>query len=197
MEDLTGFILASFALVGSPGPATLSLAATGAAFGVRRGLAYLAGIEAGLVLIMIMMSTGLTGLVMALPSAAPVVTGAGAAYILYLAYRIGTAPITFEEGHPERHPSFWGGMFLSLVNPKAYASMAALFSGFLLVKDSAVEDALLKGAILLVILTLVDVAWLFAGGVLARRVKNPKTHRIINVMFAILLVLSVVFALGF
>ena len=38
MEGLTGFILAALALCGSPGPATVSLAATGAAFGPRRSL---------------------------------------------------------------------------------------------------------------------------------------------------------------
>ena len=38
---MLGFLLAGFALAGSPGPATLSLAATGAAFGARRGLGYM------------------------------------------------------------------------------------------------------------------------------------------------------------
>ena len=38
MEGLLSFIVVGFALAGSPGPNTLSLAATGAAFGARRGL---------------------------------------------------------------------------------------------------------------------------------------------------------------
>ena len=52
MQDLPAFLLAGLALVGSPGPATLSIAATGAAFGQRRGLAYMAGILAGLAVVM-------------------------------------------------------------------------------------------------------------------------------------------------
>lgn len=46
MEGLAGFILAALALTGSPGPANLSLAATGAAFGPhhRRPAARLAGL---------------------------------------------------------------------------------------------------------------------------------------------------------
>ena len=43
MDGLFGFILAGFALLASPGPATLSLAATGAAFGARNGLRFMAG----------------------------------------------------------------------------------------------------------------------------------------------------------
>src|SRR5579864_4121342 len=48
VDGLFGFALAGFALAGSPGPATLSLAATGAAFGARRGLAYMSGIIIGM-----------------------------------------------------------------------------------------------------------------------------------------------------
>lgn len=50
MEGLAGFILAALALTGSPGPANLSLAATGAAFGPRRGMRYSAGLIAALLL---------------------------------------------------------------------------------------------------------------------------------------------------
>ena len=43
MKDLPGFLLAGIALTGSPGPATLGLAAAGAAFGVRRSLGLFGG----------------------------------------------------------------------------------------------------------------------------------------------------------
>jgi threonine/homoserine/homoserine lactone efflux protein len=52
VEGLPAFLLAAVALAGSPGPATLSLTATGAAFGARRGAAYLAGIVVGMVAVM-------------------------------------------------------------------------------------------------------------------------------------------------
>lgn len=195
MEDIVAYILAAFALVGSPGPATLSLAATGAAFGAGRGLGYLVGIEVGMILIMVITASGVTGLVMAQPKAVPFVAGLGAAYILFLAFRIATAPLSTQDSPPERHPSFLGGLFLSLVNPKAYASLAALFSGYVLVQDSLIEDALSKGIVLLVILTIVDVAWLVGGAVLVRRIRNPKTNRIVNVSFAALLIISVLFAI--
>src|SRR5438270_3362303 len=49
-RKMLSFVLAGLALAGSPGPATLSLAATGAAFGARRGLGYMIGIIAGMVM---------------------------------------------------------------------------------------------------------------------------------------------------
>jgi threonine/homoserine/homoserine lactone efflux protein len=39
MDGVLGFVLAGIALTGSPGPATLSLAASAAAFGARRSSA--------------------------------------------------------------------------------------------------------------------------------------------------------------
>ena len=40
-----------------------------------------------------------------------------------------------------RPPSFLGGFGLSLVNPKGYAAMAALFSGFVLLRERLALDA--------------------------------------------------------
>jgi len=186
--------MAAFALVGSPGPATLSLAATGAAFGARRGLPYLFGITCGMVVVMLVIATGVIGVMMAIPNVAPVVTLMGAAYILYLAYKIGSAPPLSESADPDRHPSFMGGLFLSLVNPKAYAVMASLFSGFVLIEQAPFIDAATKMAILLVIALSVDASWLYAGSTLTRFAKTPRTNRVINLIFAALLIVSVAMA---
>ncbi len=195
MEDLFGFVLAGFALAGSPGPATLSLAATGAAFGARRGLGYMAGIVIGMVVVMCIIATGVTGMMLAIPGATPVVASLAGAYIVYLAYRIATAPPLAENTDQHRQPSFVGGVFLSLVNPKGYAAMAALFSGFVLVGERLHLDAALKIVILLAIIIAVDVAWLFVGAALTRLFREPGINRAINVTFAVLLVASVAFAL--
>ncbi len=197
MPGLIGFILAGFALVGSPGPATLSLAATGAAFGVRRGLGYMAGIIAGMVIVIGVTASGVTGILSALPGVTPVLTALAASYIGYLAYRIATAPALAEQGAQVRQPSFSAGILLSLVNPKGYVAMAALFSGFVLVHDSVGLDVALKVAILVTMMTLVDTAWLFAGATLTRYFREPGINRTINVAFAVLLIVSVAFTLIF
>ena len=92
MEGLLAFVLAGFALAGSPGPATLSLAATGAAFGARRGLGYMSGIVIGMVAVMGITATGVVGVLLALPGATPVVATMAAAYFVYLAFRIAMTP---------------------------------------------------------------------------------------------------------
>jgi threonine/homoserine/homoserine lactone efflux protein len=94
-----------------------------------------------------------------------------------------------------RQPSFAGGVFLSLVNPKGYAAMAALFSGFVLVRERLALDVATKIGVLMAIITAVNVAWLVSGAALTRFFRDRRTNRIINVAFAALLVASLPFAL--
>ena len=195
MDGILSFALAGLALAGSPGPATLSLAATGAAFGARRGLGYLTGIVAGMAAVIGIVATGVLALLLAVPGATPVVTALAALYFVYLAWRIATAPPLAETADGQRAPSFAGGVFLSLVNPKGYAAMAALFSGFALLRGRPAADAAAKILVLLAIITAVNVAWLAGGAALTRWFRAPRTNRAINLVFAALLLVSVAFAL--
>jgi threonine/homoserine/homoserine lactone efflux protein len=195
MQDLPGFLLAGFALIGSPGPATLSLAAVGAAFGARGGLAYMVGLLGGIVGVMVVTATGVVGMLLALPGAVPVVTVLAAAYFVYLAIRIATAPPLTEAADPRRRPSFPAGFLLNLVNPKGYAAMGALFSGFVLLPDGPTVDAAAKIVLLIPLVAAVNLAWLSAGATLSRFMREPRASRIVNVTFAVLLIASVVAAL--
>ena len=195
MEGLLGFVLAGFALAGSPGPATLSLAATGAAFGARRAAGYLGGILVGMIGVFALVAAGLVGMLLTLPGAAPLVSALAAAYFAYLAYRIATAPPLATRGSGDAAPSFASGVLLSLANPKGYAAVAALLSGFVLVRAHVELDTVAKFLILAAITTTVNIAWLLGGAALTRFFRAPHSSRIINVGFAVLLVASVAFAL--
>jgi len=197
VDVLLGFIIAALALAGSPGPATLSLAATGAAFGARRGLAYMIGIDIGMVGVMAITASGAVGVLLALPGAAPLVTALAGAYFLYLAYRIATAPPLSETTGQQAPPSFTAGVLLSLVNPKGYAAMAALFTGFVVVRQHLALDIAMKLIALAAIITTVNLAWLTLGAALTRFFREPATNRIVNVTFALLLIASVAVALLF
>lgn len=195
MDGLAGFLVAALALAGSPGPATLSLAASGAAFGPRRSLAYLVGIVAGMVVVMAITASGVVGLLLALPGVAPVVTAVAALYFVWLAWCIATAPPLGEQAGQGRPPTFIGGFGLSLINPKGYAAMAALFSGFVLLAGRLAFDAGLKIALLTVTIASVNVGWLLAGAALTRLFRDPKASRIVNIVFAILLLASLAVAI--
>jgi len=103
------------------------------------------------------------------------------------------SPSSAESGE-RKPPSFLGGLGLSLVNPKGYAAMAALFSGFVLLRERLALDAGLKIALLTAVIVAVNVLWLLAGAIMTRFFRDPRTNRIVNVAFAVLLLASVVLA---
>jgi len=195
MEGLPGFLLAALALAGSPGPATLSLAAAGAAFGARRVAGYLVGIVIGMVAVMAITASGVIGLLLAVPGATPIVTVAAALYFVWLAWRIATAPPLTEASAERRAPGFAGGFALSLINPKGYAAMAALFSGFVLVRERLPADIAAKITLLTLVITAVNVLWLLSGAALTGLFRDPRSNRIVNIAFAVLLLASVGLAL--
>jgi len=192
-ENLSAFVIAAFALTGSPGPATLGLAAAAAAFGIRRSLGLMAGIIAGVLVVFALAAAGLTGLILAQPVLGPAVKVLAALYMVWLAWSIATAP-PLGQGGGARAPTLFGGIFLGVGNPKAYAAMAALASGFVLSPDRTTDWAA-KAVVLLVVMLLVDLAWLFAGSALARAMRRPAWSRAINIVFALALLASV--AAGF
>lgn len=194
MDVLPGFLIAAIALAGSPGPATLSLAAAGAAFGARRGIGYLVGIVVGMVAVMAIVASGMVSLLLAVPGMGPVVTVLASFYFLWLSWRVATAPPLSEKGARGETPTFAAGLLLSLVNPKGYVAMAALYSGFTLLPERLEADAALKLVVLTLVITAVNVAWLLAGAALTRCFRDPRGNRIINMAFALSLVGSVALA---
>jgi threonine/homoserine/homoserine lactone efflux protein len=137
------------------------------------------GIDLGMVLVMAITASGVTGLVLALPGAAPVVTVLAALYFVYLAWCIATAPPLADDADGRREPSFTAGVLLSLINPKGYAAMAALFSGCVLIK-AALDAA--QALVLLAVIVAVNAAWLVSAP--RSRFFRIRTNRVINVTFA-------------
>ncbi len=195
-SSLSALLMTSLALMGSPGPATISVTAMAAAFGPRRAAPYLLGIIAGTTTVLVIVASGLTGAVLALPGVGPVLIAAAAVYILYLAFTIATAPPLALRDSGATPSSFVGGLFLALANPKAYAAIAAVFASVSLVPRGIAWDAGLKVAVLAIMVALINTAWLFVGAGLSRMLSDPIKARIVNVLFATALVVAVVLAVA-
>ncbi len=193
--DVWAFIAAGFVLVGSPGPATLSLAAAGAAFDTRTARIYLFGIMTGAALVVIGVAGGLLTAILSIPYAAGFLGTISFAYLLYLAYRIATAPPSGAGSVVAAAPGFMTGLVFNLSNPKAYAAFAALFASFDLFPGVPFYAAVAEVLICFAILVIADFAWLFTGSALRRHLHDPRKSRFINVIFAVLLIISVIPAL--
>jgi threonine/homoserine/homoserine lactone efflux protein len=187
-------VLAATVVMGSPGPATMSVTAVGAAFGWRRSLPYVGGVMLGTAAVLVVVALGLVAMLLAVPGLAPVLVAVSAVYILYLAYKIATAP-PLPSQCMAAAPTFAGGLLLGVANPKAYVAIAAVFAGARLPLPSPATEALAKTAILAAMIVVIHLAWLAAGAALARLMRDPVAARAVNAVFAASLVAATALAL--
>jgi threonine/homoserine/homoserine lactone efflux protein len=192
-HPLLTLILAATVVMGSPGPATISVTAVAAAFGPRRSLPYLSGIILGTTVVLLAVATGVVAMLLSMPQIAPVLIAASAAYILYLAYRIATAPPLIENAEHAVAPSLTGGFALAVANPKAYVAIAAVFAGTTLAQ-TGMRDTVAKTVVLAGMIVVIHVGWLLAGTSFRRVLYNPVASRIANIIFAAILVATVLLA---
>jgi len=185
-EALARLVLMALAIMGSPGPATVSLVAAGSAYGARRSLPYLAGIVAGTAVVLVAIATGVTAALLAVPALRTALLALSAAYILWLAWHIATAPPQPGAGSA-RAPSLAAGFGLAVANPKAWVAIAAVYSG-VRVAGGVAADAGAKLAALGAMIVLINVTWLLAGASLAPLLRDPRRSRRVNVVLAVALV---------
>lgn len=180
-------LLISLAIMGSPGPATISLVAAGSVYGVRRSLPYLAGIIVGTTIVLVAVATGITAALLALPAIGSVLIGISAAYILWLAYHIATALPLSEQTAAMEAPSLAGGALLGVANPKGWVAIGAVFTSAHLADDAA-TDAAAKIAVLTAMIIMILATWLVAGTSLAPMLREPRRARVVNAALAVVLV---------
>jgi threonine/homoserine/homoserine lactone efflux protein len=187
-------MLISAAIMGSPGPATISLVAAGSLRGVRRSFRYLFGIIVGTTLVLLAVATGVTGVLLALPAIGPVLILMSAAYILWLAYHIATSPPLSEPSPGSNAFSLMGGALLGIANPKGWVAIAAVFASAHLA-DSPPADAAAKTVVLTVMIIVICATWLVAGKSIAPLLRDPRRARLVNAALAVGLVGATALAL--
>ncbi|MER9056223.1 LysE family transporter [Mesorhizobium sp. M0213] len=191
-QQLLALVLGSAIVMGSPGPATISVTAIGAAFGLRDSLRYASGIVVGTVLVLLVVATGIMAVLTALPKLAALLAVASAAYILYLAFKIATAPPLAARVGRAALPTFLGGFLLAIANPKAYVAIAAVFAGASPGTGGLAISA--KLAVLALMIVAIHLLWLLAGTAFARLLRKPLASRIINLVFAVTLIATAALA---
>lgn len=191
LEAVLVIVSVALPLMGSPGPNTLSAAAVGSAFGVRGGARYVAGLSVGAASVLLIMASGVTGILVAVPGALPVLMALAAAYILYLAYRIATAPVATARDAGRQAPPFVAGFLLAIANPKAYAAFGAIYGSTASLGGGSAAYVALRIGVVVALIFIVNPAWLALGSAFTRVLSSPRWGRIVNVAFALLLVASV------
>ena len=193
-RQLVALVLAATVVMGSPGPATISVTAVGAAFGLRDSLRYAWGIVLGTIAVLLVVATGVMAVLTSMPKLAPLLAFASGAYILDLAFKIATAPPLAARAAEASRPTRLAGFLLAVANPKAYVAIAAVFAGASSSQGAGDIGIWLKLTVLALMIVAIHALWLVAGASFARFLRRPAASRIINLIFATTLVLTTALA---
>ncbi|MEQ9301969.1 MAG: LysE family translocator [Cyclobacteriaceae bacterium] len=193
VEPFIPFLLLALALFATPGPATLSIAASGAAFGFGKTVYYIFGLIVGMIIIFVMVALGLGLLFDQYPIVHTIFQWVSLLYMLYLAFKIATAPPLHSAKTKPLGPV--QGVLLNLVNPKAYFAVIALVSQY-----TQPGEEYFRSFILLMIWSMgyafcTNLGWAYGGTFIASKLSSDKVATKINIGFAVLLVVSIVWTM--
>jgi len=185
--ELTSLLIFAGALLvaaGSPGPSIAALVARVVTGGWRGVLPFLAAMWIGEAIWLSLAVWGLAAIAETLHLLFTVIKYLGAAYLLWLAWRLWTAPVELSDDSLPRSRSairmFAAGMAVTLGNPKIMVFYLALLPAIVDLKAVTVAGWLELTAAMFVVLAGIDLAW--AGlAVQARRVlRSPRALRAAN-----------------
>ncbi len=191
--------IASFAVfaasqVGTPGPANMALLATGARFGLRAALPFVAGVALGKQLVIWPVGFGLMQLADSAPWIFETLKWVSAAYICWLAWKV--ANMRLSGGHEVANvPGFMAGLVAHPLNPKAWAMIITGFTTFVEPGTPTLQATATIAAILLACQIVLHPLWTFAGDRIAATVAGTRAETYLMWTLAGLTVLSVFFVL--
>ncbi|MEX0307578.1 MAG: LysE family translocator [Ruegeria sp.] len=190
----TSFLIFAASQVGTPGPANMVLLGTGARYGFRAALPFVAGVILGKQLIIWPVGFGLLQLAEQAPMIFSILKYASAAYICWLAWKIANLRLSRRDATGEV-PGFWAGLIVHPLNPKAWAMIIAGFTGFVAAGTSSFDATLTIALCLLFCQVLLHPIWTFAGDRIAHVVEGRPVEKYLMWTLASLTVASVLFVL--
>lgn len=194
--QIVAFLLFAVAAAGTPGPANVILTATGAQVGVLRGLPCLFGQITGMGLMFFVVLSGLGSLIVGHPEVLQVLHWAGAAVLLWLAWKIATGSGAVDAASAVRPLGYFDAAMFQWVNPKAWLVSASAAGTFMTAGTvSPVVQAALLSALFVAAALPSCFPWLAFGAGVQRLLRARRHRRVFNVTMAALLAVSIVLIL--
>ncbi|MEO8644227.1 LysE family translocator [Pseudomonas sp.] len=190
LDLLLGFAL--FALVTSitPGPNNTMLLASGVNFGFNRTIPHMLGITCGFFVLVVAVGFGLGAVFQTYPLLYSVLRYVGAAYLLYLAWKIAhSGPVSESEMGESKPITYLGAAAFQWVNPKAWIMAIGAISTYTPMQGYFTNVIVIAAVFALINLPSVSV-WAGCGTLLRNVLKDRRWLRLFNWGMALLLVAS-------
>jgi threonine/homoserine/homoserine lactone efflux protein len=186
--DLTALIVFATALLvaaASPGPGIIAIVARVIGRGAHGAAAYGAGFVLGDLIWLTVAILGLAVVASAFAQVFVIIKYAGAAYLLYLAYRMWTAPaqaidVMGDTRHEKRGRLFLTGLAISLGNPKVMAFYVALLPSLVDITRVSVVGFAELVAICVAVLTVVLSSYILAAARARNLFTSSRAMRLLN-----------------
>ena len=191
-DTATLIALAVFALVTSvtPGPNNLMLMASGTNFGFARSFPHMLGVVLGYVAMLAVVGSGVGLTIHSSPTAGLALKVASTVYMVYLAWKIATAPPPSATERSSGRPlTFVQAAAFQWVNPKGWAMALTATAVYVPANNPALGLALVALVFGVINLPVVSL-WTAIGVQVRRLLDRPRTLRAFNVVTALLLVAS-------
>ncbi|MDU8458685.1 MULTISPECIES: LysE family translocator [unclassified Pseudomonas syringae group] len=187
---LLAFTLFAFVTSITPGPNNMMLLASGVNFGFSRTLPHMLGISIGFFVLVLAVGFGLGSVFKAWPLLYTILRYVGAAYLLYLAWKIATSGPASDNVDSQGQPlSFMSAALFQWVNPKAWIMAIGAISTYTPMQGYFYNVVVISAVFALINLPSVGI-WAGFGSLLRNVLRDPLGLRIFNGVMAVLLVAS-------
>ena len=175
----------------SPGPNNLLLVTSGAKFGLSRTWRHIMGVAFGFPLMIAVIAIFLGAVFQALPWLHTALNFVGAAYLLYLTWKLLMADGSVKEGNVGKPIGFVEAALFQWVNPKAWVMGTGAIAAYTTTAGYGVEVAAI-----IVVFTITglgsSVTWASFGSFIARFLHTPARMRAFNIALGLMLLASIV-----
>ena len=188
MMDLTSLLVFTGALLvaaASPGPGIAAIVARVLGRGMNGAIAFTAGVALGDIVWLTFAVLGLAMVAQTFQAVFLVIKYAGAAYLLYLAWKLWTAPVAAHDVAPDtsdvkRVRLFLAGLAVTLGNPKVMVFYLALLPNIIDLTTVTIWGWLELSLVVLAVLTLVFGSYVVLAARTRRLFTSPRAMRLVN-----------------
>jgi len=181
---LPELFLLIFAVGYSPGPANIYSLSCVLSCGRKKAMVAWIGLVCGWTVAALISATLMHLVGMALADYVVYIKYIGAAYMLYLAYRMYRS--TMSKSKNGVGSSFWDGFIVQFTNAKMILFELTVYSGFVLPYSEKYIDILLVATLIFIAGPLANLVWLLVGSFISPLF--DKYHKQVNIVMAIALV---------
>ena len=189
IEIFLALVVFAFTTSITPGPNNMMLFASGVNFGFVRTIPHMCGIGAGFLVLLLAVGFGLGALLETVPWLYTLLKFAGGAYLLWIAWKIGTSRSLGESTAGARPMTFLQAAAFQWVNPKAWVMAVSAMATYTDAGNYTASVLLVGVAFALVNFPSVS-TWAGFGSALRQWLSDPVRLKWFNISMALLLVAS-------